>query len=469
MATPAESFYCTAACCMAGVWAVFSLGGGEDFYRRGLKCPVATRPTWLPGGFLALLLRPTPYLTLCHGTPVVLGIVGMWGHDMWGCRIFASVVLSLYALAESAVTNSHRDYTLVYCSWALVIFHGRDHLARGFALGVCVYFMSASGLGKLHIAGAGAWAHSSTLTGVLQLYGTYSLGEGGPASRALNEMVASSPLLVSGLSSSTLIFECILVPASLAIRPEQRPIIAAMAFGLHVGIAMVQSFGIGLAFIPNTASYVLGFGGILSSTSMSGPGVAVNEPGWWMAVAVAVCSSIRPLLFNRLLPESWPLSSFALFPWSGPQWAFLFAHFVNNETRLVIAPWGTAPKDLLGKSLVPKYTVDEERRKVDLGVFDGWEQCLGETIVHPTVLDATMRLFKAHVGSRGLTKSSWDEFTAAIQSWLCSEKRLVRVNGQLLASCFVVTIDRSQQDSSSYPVIKSVISTGGQLKSNSGL
>ena len=75
-ATDARAFCALASAWMCTAWAAFSLGGGADFHRRGLSCPLATRPPWLPAPWLAALLRsPRTYLALCHGAPLFLGLV----------------------------------------------------------------------------------------------------------------------------------------------------------------------------------------------------------------------------------------------------------------------------------------------------------------------------------------------------------------------------------------------------------
>ena len=73
------------------------------------------------------------------------------------------------ARTERSLSHSHRDHAAVYCAWALLL---PEPLAGGVALGVCVHFISSSGLAKLHVAAAGkgvragvaAWCSRATLT-----------------------------------------------------------------------------------------------------------------------------------------------------------------------------------------------------------------------------------------------------------------------------------------------------------------
>ena len=60
------------------VWLLFSTGSGgfSDFHRRALSCGVCTRPSWLPVGVLAAVLRRRwAYLGLCQRTNSVMEAV----------------------------------------------------------------------------------------------------------------------------------------------------------------------------------------------------------------------------------------------------------------------------------------------------------------------------------------------------------------------------------------------------------
>ena len=140
-----HSFYTTWASLILFLWALFSLLGGGDFHRRGLAGSIITRPSWLPPrALLVLQVRqsapvfssvlahtpclhcPTPslsmhispircsqhpsvYLSLCHGTPFLL-LSASVAPDHTLIRLAVAVFVSLYSLAESSLTHSHRDY-----------------------------------------------------------------------------------------------------------------------------------------------------------------------------------------------------------------------------------------------------------------------------------------------------------------------------------------------------------------------
>ena len=133
---------------------------------------------------------------------------------------------------------------------------------------------------------------------------------------------ATSEPLTNARFAGTLAFECIAVPASLFMPTSLRWTMVAAAVALHVGIAIFQSAIVGVAFLPNIAPYVFGFMGCancandvarVAQQSWTDEGVA-----WCSALAVCVASAgTVALRGGRLLPEDWPVSPFALFPWSG--------------------------------------------------------------------------------------------------------------------------------------------------------
>ena len=79
----------------------------------------------------------------------------------------------------------------------------------------------------------------------------------------------------------TLLFECVLVPLALALPPQRRLLLALISVALHAGIATVHSFLIGVAFLPNLGTYLLGFGAP----------VVLGSPGWCAAIALVTLSA----------------------------------------------------------------------------------------------------------------------------------------------------------------------------------
>ena len=120
-----------------------------------LRYPVVTRPSWLPARLLLALCSKPVYLVLCRGSPLVMLCAASWP-DIAPVRLVAALWHTGYQLAESSYSHSHRDHAAVYCAWALALLPAP--LASGVALGVCVHFISSSGLAKLHVAAEGKGA-----------------------------------------------------------------------------------------------------------------------------------------------------------------------------------------------------------------------------------------------------------------------------------------------------------------------
>lgn len=251
----------------------------------------------------------------------------------------------------------------------------------------------------------------------------------------LNRLLVRNDGILRLLTTTTIFFECVLVPASLLLPPELRCGATTASVGLHVGIALTQSAGIGLAFLPNVATYVLGFG---AST------VLLSRP-WWYAVFIGVLGPAAYLAgYKRtVLPEDWPVSPFALFPWSATQWHSLFDRFVTRDSRLVL--YSTLPQGvhLEGLSVRSKHGDSNEwgqstprepgapAHGEQCTLHDGWELAIGETIVHCTVIEA---VDWTHEWSPA-------DFVHAVAAWLESERRLVEIKtGLPLKHCAYVRV-----------------------------
>jgi len=436
-------FYASAALAMWSVWALLSVGAGcKDVHRRSFSCPLAHRPTRVPRPVLqALLQSEIAYLSACHVAPACL-LLAAFAPDNRGLRLLAALVMSLYNLLESSVTHSHRDYANCYTAWALALLP--DQLAQGVALGSAVHLIAASGFSKLFIGGLNSWLSPSTLSTVLRAYGDKSLTQGGPAFPAINRMVRGQPWLVLFLAGGTLLFECVIIPASLICPPEWRFWMVVLSVKMHLGIALMQSLIIGVAFLPNIATYLFGFGWI------AGSGAELFSLGWCCAVAIFLGATMFPIAVRgTILPEDWPFTPFALFAWSGKQWDVLFATFSSGQTRLVLAPDDTPVKKLLGRSVLshwgatgPGEGILGNKGRSAYGsdvVFDAWEQLVGETLVHGTLLPA----FDFDAMAKG---DSWDArpLIKCIELWLQRDQKLFEIrSGQLMSKAYFV---RVQQD-----------------------
>ena len=383
------------------------------------------------------------YYTLCRAGPLTMITAAAWP-DVWMVRLGAAAWHSLYVLAETSCTHSHRDHASLYSAWALALLPA--HLAHGVALGVCVHFVASSGFAKLHVAGgAAAWAEPSTLASILRQYNSLPIREGGPLLPRASALLVRHPLLVATLSAFTLVFECALVPAALLLPLALRPLLAAVSCMLHVGIAAVQSLDIGLYFLPNLGTYCLGFGS----------SVPLGSPGWWCAIAVCAASAAPLLVRRRLVAEDWPLTPFALFAWSGPQWRSLFARLVDGDTRLVL---GARAPPQPGQVVVPAAGLEGRRPAAGAGemAYDGWEQAVGETLVFNEVLRGLDWEAMAAGGRAG----GWaPRLAVAVEKWLAGGRLVLAGTGEPLRYASVVSV-RKEEGGGGLDVVCEVLATG---------
>ncbi|CAE8587010.1 unnamed protein product [Polarella glacialis] len=193
--------------------------------------------------------------------------------------------------------------------------------------------------------------------------------------------------------------------------------------GLHLGIYLLQSGLIGFFFIPNVATYVLGFGANLR----------VGEAEWWLAVATVGLPMGYVVLARRLLPENWPLTPFALFGWSGRQWDALFETLVTGKTRLVLSSGllnGPQGLRIVSRSMRDGGRADGFNEEV---VYCCWDVCLGDTTVHNDMLDA--------LDFETLGTAFWDSaaFVQKVTMWLSTNRRVIELKAgrPLLCAHFI--------------------------------
>ena len=455
----AQLFYALAAGSLLLCWAALSLGPDGDFHRRGRLCSVATRPSWLPTtvlmGWLSPHRAPRAYMALCHGAPLVLAAAALAPPPApLALRLVVAAWLSLYQLAEAAVTHSHRDFGIVYVCWGLALAPLR--LARGVALSVGVVLLAGSGYSKLRVGGGAAWARPATLRGVLRTYGALPLAACGPGSPALNRLLVGDDaggdagagggraallrdLVLGALGGGTLLFECVLVPAgALLLPPPLRRWLAVASVGLHVGICASQSFVIGVAFLPNAAVYALAF--------CSGDAAAVGSASWCLALALAgAWFGAVALRGGQLLPEDWPCTPFALFSWNAPQWEAMFDRFARGRHRLVLTTRGGAPDGLVGRAVTRGSVSPAAMPHGANEVHDGYEQCFGETLVHAPLLGALLEALECQASGRGgapAAAAATDALVQRVGAWLEREQRLIEVgSGRPLARAAMVVLD----------------------------
>jgi len=404
------------------LWLVVRLVGGVDFFKQANTFPLATRPSWLPLKVFLFLRRPEIYLTSCYVLPLALSLAA-WQPSVRALRVLAAIPGSVYCLVESSSTNSHRDYPMLYNLWALALLP--DRWAEGVALGVCVHFVAASGLAKLHIGGL-AWLGPGPLSSVLRWYGDLEFADGGPGSPRMNRLARDSQLCLSGLDKATLLFEILAVPAAMFLTPEARLCVGLGGMVcLHFGIYIFQSAIIGLFFLPNIASYALGFGAH----------VKVGDPQWYSSLSLFCLSFGYIALFpRRLLPEDWPLTPFALFGWSGAQWDALFDAFVRGDTRLVMS--AGLMHGPLHLRVVSRGMRGSSSAGDDEVVYDCWDIVVGDTTVHDDILQGI------DLGTLGTPLWDAAAFARKVELWLSAHKRVIELrSSRPLVSAYFVHID----------------------------
>eukprot|EP00928_Gymnodinium_smaydae_P023475 TRINITY_DN19360_c0_g5_i1.p1 TRINITY_DN19360_c0_g5~~TRINITY_DN19360_c0_g5_i1.p1 ORF type:complete len:488 (-),score=36.07 TRINITY_DN19360_c0_g5_i1:199-1662(-) len=424
---PAATFYGFQAICIAVLWLVVKGAGGSDFFRQTFSFHVALRPSWMPLPVLMFLHQRSVYLAACYSMVPLMALASALP-DWWCPRALVAIAVTIYQLVESSVTFSHRDYLMLYNCWALFLLP--DRYAEGMALGFCVHFIASSGFAKVFIGGRD-WVHPITMRSILSTYGEYSLREGGPFSPTINRLIVKHEMLSAGDGVATLLFECVLIPLALAIPVGLRavlPLLAVTMAVLHVGIFVCQSALIGFFFIPNLASYALGFGAH----------VYMGSQGWIPALLIC-CASIGLVFLRgpRLLPEDWPITPFALFGWSGKQWNILFDTFVRGRTRLVISADPT--QDLVGSVVMKKGMRGALAAGSHKMVYDAWDLCFGETTIQLDILDA--------LNFDAMREPDWDAtaFTRAVELWLQQQRMIELVSRRPLLRAFFVEIDAKDQ------------------------
>ena len=430
-------FYLLVAIASLTCWLVMSIADKGDFHSRLSRYTIATRPTILPT-FLFQQLHSIPYIypILCHGLPFIFYFTSYnLNSKSIPYRLAAAIFITTYHLIESSKTASHRDYANMYTSWALALFPNNDEISQGIALGICILLIAGSGYAKL-IVGGTSWMHSTSLSSILRTYSKYSLSECGPLFPSLNLLLRQHPSMSTGLSTLTILFECVLVPCCLFLPSKYRWIMILTSIGMHIGIAFSQSFIIGIAFLPNIATYCYGFG----ATSID-----MNTKGWWVAMSMVFVWCIATYFRrSRLLSENWPLTPFALFAWNGKQWDSLFDRFKRGNTRLVVYnPTYLASNGLINEIVTPNcYTKKEfcnNKIKDDDGssnIYNGWELLMGETFCHSIVLN--------HLGIDDNMYFSSKQFVTKISEWMNRSRRFISKDGIEMTNVAYVVLGKNK-------------------------
>ena len=333
--SPAAAFYLYQFFATSLWWLFLLRVKGRHLYDLpSARGSVLTRPRWLPAGVLRRLHKDRRAIfTLL---PLAL-LIAAWASDSFAARLLAALAVSAYHLLETASTQRHGEFPVLYNSWAML--WPDPAVQAGLSLGIAVHFVLSSGMAKVFVGGGSAWLAPSTMTTYLAVYGDSK--SAGPISKTLNRVGRDYPLAATLISAGTLLVECVLAPACiLLLGPEQRWLLCALMLLMHVGIALVMSVPVALAFFTVVPAYLVGF----SSTGGAALSITFGTPQWIIALVVGLGPTALCLLGlggggprGRLLVENWPVSAISLFMFSGGQALTLAAALMTGDTRVVMA------------------------------------------------------------------------------------------------------------------------------------
>lgn len=145
----ASAFYFLQGSTLLALWLAVRLGSGVDFFQLSEKLSnTALIPSWMPRRIFLLLVSKEVYRVAAYST-IPWFFLAAWvessGYNLWvrgGC----SIAVTLFQLGDSCRTTSHRDYLMIYISWALLV---SSDFAETAAYGLCVLYILGSGLSKL--------------------------------------------------------------------------------------------------------------------------------------------------------------------------------------------------------------------------------------------------------------------------------------------------------------------------------
>lgn len=428
---PARVFYGLQALALFSLWLGVRLGDGTDYHRFPLGNDVALKPSWLPTPLFVWLLRRPVYMFFARSVIPALVLAAVWP-QVRVVRALPAVAFALCHVAECSRTSSHWGYLVLYNFWALALLP--DKYAQAMSLGFVVHYMTATGIAKLLIGGAG-WAD---LRAVLTTFGAKPFKQGGPMVASLNHYVVNHGWAAKSLGTATLLLECVLAPLALVVPLPWRFIVVIIMILFHAGIAVLQSAAIGIFFVfPNTMCYVFGLAADF----------AVGSAPWCVAISTWMVLTVPVLLRRRLLPEDWPLTPLALFPWSSRQWELLHRHFTHGSTRLVLTTDDDEslpnPKDMQIVELTmstARGSMTPEGRKCSevrdgCRAYDAWSRIIGITTFQQVFLD--------HLDFEAMENTFWDPapLVCNVQAWLQYGRLVELKSSKPLVRAFFVALD----------------------------
>lgn len=340
-ADPRSVYYVLQALSYLAVYSAVLVGSGVSLWRLGSTLSnCALRPTFVPHRPFFLVLRRLGYPSGCLLIPSLLFAAAY--PECFGARLSAAVCATAFHLSDCSRTGAHNGYLMLWNVWTFCILSVR--LSLGLAFGAAIWFILSSGLSKLWIGGFG-WCYPDTMRSILASFVYKTPKAGGPVLNCLSRMLIRYSFLCGAMGTATVIFEVLYVPIMAVFASRGLQIITAyLMVLLHIGIAIVHSSAIGVFFLPNVASYVVGFYDFsndplfVKSSPTAEDWTPFTGYCWFVGVLLNVTAMLYTAWSWKLIAEDWPLTTMALFPWSGQQWRRLHSAFVEGDTRMVAVP-----------------------------------------------------------------------------------------------------------------------------------
>ena len=337
-------------------WVLVRLSTGQHLHILAMGS-VRVRPSWLGRSVLLALTSRSHAPAVFAAVPVAFALGTLWPHPVVRSSVVA--IVALYHLNESSSTGRHGEYPLLYTAVAMLL---PEQWASGAAWGVAVHFILSSGVAKLQVGGR-EWLAPGTMGAYLGMFCESQRRP--PLSRRLSRWTSAQPWALRAIAVGTLLLECGLVPATLLMPPFAGRAFGWVALvGMHVGIAVLMSLQVGLAFMTTLPCYVVGF--CCEAPLGSGP--------WALALLLGLAPTAVSWLRGAPLPEDWPCSGLALFMFNGSQAARLGALFMTRDTRLVLRADAHDGESLIGRPVI------------HAGLADLRLVATGRPVVHDAVL-----------------------------------------------------------------------------------
>jgi hypothetical protein len=430
-----SAFYIQTATSVAAWWGLVAITTQKPLYKV-TESSVVTIPSWMPKGFILLLQRFRPLLFNCETIGLALA-ASFYNHE--GIRILAAILYTLYHLTESSETNRHGEYPILYTMWAMACITDLEY-RHACAWGIAIHFVFSSGYAKLVVGrvsknGVPRWLHPSTMETYLTTYREARHSQSRPLLPDLNRRLCDSKFLTSTIATSVLLLECILVPGTLFVDAEYRPLACYAMIFMHIGIALCMSFRVGFVFLTSLPTYLYGF----QSSAEFGTGP------WIVAALVGLGPTLVSMLVFAI-PENWPLTPVSLFMWNGKTAQRLLELLMTGDTRMVLATARVAHhSDLIGlRVLHHGQVVVEKKHEDDFVVHDCVLRTIGFTMIQggEPVMEAARELENDSTVDGAATQMLLHRTWA----WLTLDRRLVESHtGEDLTHVYLVRIDESMR------------------------